>query len=150
MRFVPDGPDIPHKIIREWRDGQVLFLAGAGVSVPSKLPLFEGLALGVYKKIDRPLYTTLVSAKKRKRLSGRTKVLDSAGLRPETRVEAELFFDKQFDRLFSVLEKRIDPDIKGRTKTRNVRDARRYFSGIGKICTADFEWASDLLRAFAA
>ncbi len=48
MRFVPDGPDIPNSLILKWKEGKVLFLAGAGVSVPSKLPLFDGLALDVY------------------------------------------------------------------------------------------------------
>ena len=33
MRFVPDGPDIPNDLIRDWRSGEVLFLAGAGVPV---------------------------------------------------------------------------------------------------------------------
>jgi hypothetical protein len=47
MRFVPDGPDIPNDLIRKWREGKVLFLAGAGVSVSSRLPLFEGLTSGV-------------------------------------------------------------------------------------------------------
>jgi hypothetical protein len=42
MRFVTEGPDIPNDLIREWRSGEVLFLAGAGVSAPSKLSLFEG------------------------------------------------------------------------------------------------------------
>jgi hypothetical protein len=47
MRFVPDGPDIPNPLIAKWRAGKVLFLAGAGVSVPSKLPLFDGLSAAI-------------------------------------------------------------------------------------------------------
>lgn len=123
MRFVPDGPDIPNKIIQEWRNGDVLFLAGAGVSVPSKLPLFDGLALGVYELLKQPLFATLKVANEQVLASERAKVLDGASLSPPQRVEADFFFEKQFDRLFSVLEKRIDPDLKGRPKTRNVRNA---------------------------
>ena len=120
MRFVPEGPDIPNDLIREWRRGELLFLAGAGVSVPSRLPLFEGLALGVYKLLGDPLFDVLTKASQ---ASGREKVLNDANLSPDKRVEANLFFDRQYDRLFSALEKRIDPDLRGRTKTRKVRRA---------------------------
>ena len=123
MRFVAEGPDIPNDLIRDWRNGEVLFLAGAGVSAPSKLPLFDGLVLEVYKSLRDPLFDVLVKAKKRRRSSGREKVFDAVNLPPEKRVEARLFFDKQYDRLFSALEKRIDPDLRGRPKTRKVRQA---------------------------
>jgi hypothetical protein len=123
MRFVPDGPDIPNALIKKWRDGEVLFLAGAGVSVPSSLPLFEGLALDVYKKLGESLFRVLRTARRRTRSADRARVLDGAMLSPEMRVESNLFFDRQFDRFFSALEKRIDPDLKGRVKTRHVRNA---------------------------
>jgi hypothetical protein len=121
MRFVPDGPDIPNPLIRKWRDGEVLFLAGAGVSVPSGLPLFEGLALGVYERLGDSLFETLTKAGQS--IEKRTKVLNEETLSPARRVEANLFFDKQFDRFFSALERRIDSDLKGKEKTRNVRKA---------------------------
>ncbi len=102
MRFVPDGPDIPNSLIAKWRTGRVLFLAGAGVSVPSKLPLFDGLALKVYRALKDPMYDTV---KKARAASGdrRKKVLEGAVLTPQKAVEANLFLDRQFDRFFSVL-----------------------------------------------
>jgi NAD-dependent SIR2 family protein deacetylase len=112
MRFVTEGPDIPNDLIREWRSGEVLFLAGAGVSAPSKLPLFEGLTLGVYKSLGDPLFDILAKAKKRRRVSGREKVISEANLSPDKQVEANLFFERQYDRLFSALEKRVDPDLR--------------------------------------
>jgi hypothetical protein len=123
MRFVPDGPDFPNELIKKWRDGEVLFLAGAGVSVPSDLPLFDGLALSVYETLGESLFRTLTAAKKYQRPSSRTRILDAATLSAEKRVEANLFFERQFDRFFSALEKRIDPDLRGRAKSRNVRNA---------------------------
>jgi NAD-dependent SIR2 family protein deacetylase len=63
MRFVPDGPDVPNDLIRKWREGKVLFLAGAGVSVPSQLPLFDGLALGVYEVLNDSLFSILKDAR---------------------------------------------------------------------------------------
>jgi hypothetical protein len=123
MRFVPDGPDIPNPLIRSWRAGKVLFLAGAGVSVPSGLPQFEELALKVYELIGESMHVTLRAARKLVLPSGRAKLFDQARLTPERRAEAGLFLDKQFDRFFSALEKRIDPDKNGRAKFRHVRDA---------------------------
>ena len=75
MRFVPDGPDIPNDLIKEWRDGDVLFLAGAGVSVPSNLPLFEGLVLGVYDILGDELYSVLKSVRKRRSRAAQQKNL---------------------------------------------------------------------------
>jgi hypothetical protein len=123
MRFVPDGPDIPNDLIRKWREGKVLFLAGAGISVSSGLPLFDGLTLGVYEVLNDSLFSTLKDARAIVNPAERRKFLEAAELSPGKQVEASLFLDKQFDRLFSALEKRLDPDIKGRTKTRHVRDA---------------------------
>jgi len=123
MRFVPDGPDIPNDLIKEWRDGDVLFLAGAGVSVPSNLPLFEGLVLGVYDILGDELYSVLKSVRKRRSRAAQQKILDGTRLAPESLVEASLFLDKQFDRLFSALEKLYDTDARGKLKTRRVRNA---------------------------
>jgi NAD-dependent SIR2 family protein deacetylase len=123
MRFVPDGPDIPNQLIKEWRAGEVLFLAGAGVSAPSKLPLFEGLALGVYELLNDPLFKVLDDAKDFSQPARREKVRDATNLSADARVESDLFFERQYDRLFSALEKRIDPDLLGRPKTRKVRKA---------------------------
>jgi SIR2-like domain len=142
MRFVLDGPDIPNELIKEWREGNVLFLAGAGVSVPSNLPLFEGLVLGVYQELNDELFSILKSTRSKKSRAAKTKFIDAAALTPDKRVEAVMFFDKQYDRLFSALEKRYDPDIKGRSKTRRVRNAVEMILGSGKYSATHL----DLLR----
>jgi hypothetical protein len=123
MRFVPDGPDVPNDLIRKWREGKVLFLAGAGVSVPSHLPLFDGLALGVYEILNDDLFSMIRDARAILQPDARKQFLETAELSPDRQVEASLFLDRQFDRFFSALEKRFDPDLKGRTKTRHVRNA---------------------------
>jgi hypothetical protein len=104
MRFVPDGPDIPNDLIRKWREGSVLFLAGAGVSVPSNLPLFEGLALDVYKALNDDLHEVLLKARKLKTPAARKRASQAAYVSPARHVEATLFLEKQFDRFFSALE----------------------------------------------
>jgi hypothetical protein len=142
MRFVPDGPDVPNELIREWRKGNVVFLAGAGVSVPSKLPLFDGLAMSVYGALNDELFALLKKARKKRSKPSQDKVLDAAELSAKSRVEANLFLDKQYDRLFSALEKRYDPDLKGRPKTRYVREAIEALLGNAKHSSTH----RDLLR----
>jgi NAD-dependent SIR2 family protein deacetylase len=61
MRFVSDGPAIPNDLIRKWRDGKVLFLAGAGVSRPAGLPLFKGLALEIYQHLNDGVHGPLAN-----------------------------------------------------------------------------------------
>ncbi|WP_461536020.1 SIR2 family protein [Spongorhabdus nitratireducens] len=43
MRFVSGGPIIPDELLSERDAGQVVFLCGAGVSIPSGLPSFQRL-----------------------------------------------------------------------------------------------------------
>jgi hypothetical protein len=51
MRFVPDGPIVPNDLVRAWRQGKVLFLAGAGVSEPQDCPSFVGSYLRSTEKL---------------------------------------------------------------------------------------------------
>src|SRR5436190_11866353 len=104
MRFIFDGPDFPNRLIIKWLEGEVVFLAGAGVSVPSNMPLFDGLALKVYEHLNDGLLSTLDEAKKISSASRRTKFLDGVELSSAMRVEANLFLDRQFDVLFSAIE----------------------------------------------
>ncbi len=43
MQFVPQGPDIPDRLLQAHEDGRVVFFCGAGVSCPAGLPTFDGL-----------------------------------------------------------------------------------------------------------
>ena len=43
MRFISDGPIIPDSLLRERDAGRVVFLCGAGVSIPAGMPTFVQL-----------------------------------------------------------------------------------------------------------
>jgi hypothetical protein len=120
MRFVPDGPVIPNELVKEWRDGRVLFLAGAGVSKPAGLPLFNGLALDMYEHLRDGVHGALTQGSSNGR---RSRILTSDQLSPRQKIEAEFFLDNQLDRLFVAMEARLDHDESGRLKYRKVRDA---------------------------
>jgi hypothetical protein len=55
MRFLENSPDIPDELIRAVRDGEVMFLCGAGVSFGAGLPTFKALTEQVYAKLGEDL-----------------------------------------------------------------------------------------------
>jgi hypothetical protein len=55
MRFLDHSPDIPDELIRAMRDGEVMFLCGAGVSFGAGLPTFKVLTEHVYAKLGEDL-----------------------------------------------------------------------------------------------
>lgn len=52
MRFLPNGPNIPDRLLEQSDEGRVVFLCGAGVSLPSGLPSFVALTKYVIYKLD--------------------------------------------------------------------------------------------------
>ena len=54
MRFHADGPAIPDILLERRDAGRVVFLCGAGVSLPSGMPDFVGLTRHVIDSFDPP------------------------------------------------------------------------------------------------
>ena len=54
MRFHAEGPSIPDILLERCDAGRVVFLCGAGVSVPSGMPTFVGLTRHVIEFFDPP------------------------------------------------------------------------------------------------
>lgn len=54
MRFHADGPSIPDILLERCDAGRVVFLCGAGVSLPSGMPSFVGLTQHVIEFFDPP------------------------------------------------------------------------------------------------
>lgn len=52
MRFIPNGPDIPERLLQLHEDGQVVFFCGAGISYPARLPGFSGLVNQLYQALS--------------------------------------------------------------------------------------------------
>ena len=52
MRFKADGPTIPNILLEERDAGKVVFLCGAGVSIPAGLPSFVQLTRHVIEEVD--------------------------------------------------------------------------------------------------
>lgn len=54
MRFFADGPNIPDELLEARDQGNVVFLCGAGVSIPAGMPSFLGLAKSVIDELGVP------------------------------------------------------------------------------------------------
>ncbi len=62
MRFHPDGPSIPDILLERCDSGRVVFLCGAGVSLPSGMPTFVGLTRHVIEFFDPPADSEIMTA----------------------------------------------------------------------------------------
>ncbi len=121
-RVVSLGPGlaaIPEQLLLAHARGQVLFLAGAGVSRQAGLPDFRGLVLKVYKRLDPPVYALLLSIPPT--ACGKWS-FDSAGLNDEQIAEVRRFIAGDYDVVLGMLERRIDGHSPDR-RIWKVRDA---------------------------
>ena len=119
----PGATAVPESLLMAHARGKVLFIAGAGASMPSNLPSFQGLALGVYADLDKTLHAVLKRAVKEKIKS---EELDTKNLTPKEVAEARRFLDEEYDVALGMLERRIDDVPSGRSKVRHsVMDALR-------------------------
>lgn len=55
MQLVPNGPDIPERLLHAHEQGRVVFFCGAGISKPAGLPLFGELVELLSKQVGEPL-----------------------------------------------------------------------------------------------
>lgn len=62
MRFHPDGPSVPDILLERCDAGRVVFLCGAGVSLPSGMPTFVGLTQYVIESFDPPAESEIMAA----------------------------------------------------------------------------------------
>ena len=51
MQFVPNGPDIPERLLQAHEDGRVVFFCGAGISYRARLPGFKGLTKRIFDRL---------------------------------------------------------------------------------------------------
>lgn len=62
MRFFANGPLIPDTLLERCDTGRVVFLCGAGVSVPSQMPSFTDLTQHVINFFDPPSDSEIMGA----------------------------------------------------------------------------------------
>lgn len=103
----PGCAPIPERLLLAHARGEVLFIAGAGISISTGLPDFQGLVRSVYSKVDTKAHAVLCHVP-----DSLPRTIpdsdDAAGLLDRQRAEIESFCKQDYDVVLGMLEQRID------------------------------------------
>ncbi len=111
--------EIPERLLLAHARGEVLFIAGAGISKPANLPDFRGLVLSVYSKLD-PVVHDVIS-----KVPAPPKACfhwspDFTGLTHPQTAEVRRFIDGDYDVVLGMLERRLDDVSHLKSQVRRV------------------------------
>lgn len=108
---------IPERLLLAHARGEVLFIAGAGVSQPAGLPDFRGLVLTVYAQLDMAVHAVI---------SGIPPAgcdhwsADLSGLTNQQAAEVRRFIRGDYDVVLGMLERRMDGHSDGKSRVRQA------------------------------
>ena len=107
-RFIQLGPSlvsVPERLLLAHARGEVLFITGAGSSIPSGLPDFRRLVLEVYQNLDASTHAVLnaIPAGAHNQFKPAT-----AGLTTEQVAEVTRFVWGDYDVVLGMIERRLD------------------------------------------
>lgn len=113
VRLHKNIPALPEELLLARDRGQVLFIAGAGVSrpSPSNLPDFRGLVAQVYRAVDATLANQVDALLAAERTKSKSPIVWSdytAGLNPSQQAELKRFAIGEYDNALGMLERRIE------------------------------------------
>jgi len=124
--FGPNLPAIPERLLLAHARGEVLFIAGSGISRPT-LPDFRELVLQVYSTLD-PAVHAIIS-----QIPSNTPNNFLPNLSPINEgqaAEVMRFTRKDYDVVLGLLERRIDEDPHAKSKVRQEVKNQLFFKGI--------------------
>ena len=114
-------PKLPERLLLAHGRGEVLFLAGAGVSRSAGLPDFRELVLHVYKKLDPPVHEILTQLKCRTCEPWQPCACPTAArsnLTAGQTAEVRRFRLREYDVVLGMLERRLDAPGRGGSSVR--------------------------------
>jgi hypothetical protein len=108
---------IPERLLLAHSRGEVLFVAGAGISQPAGLPDFRGLVLRVYAQLDAAVHAVIsgIPHATYNQLSP-----DLSGLTNQQAAEVKRFINEDYDVVLGMLERRIDLQSHGKSRVRRA------------------------------
>jgi NAD-dependent SIR2 family protein deacetylase len=112
----PGCAPLPESLLLAHAKGQVLFIAGAGVSLPSGLPTFRMLVQDVYRIVDGATHAVIGSIP----LNETPEPVASRALTPRQRAEVQRFLREEHDVVLGMLERRLEGDLKARSIVRQA------------------------------
>ena len=141
IALAPDLPAIPERLLLAHARGDVLFLCGAGVSIPAGLPDFRQLVLDVYRTLDPSVYEVLTKATNQ---TCRPPKPDPSALTDRQTAEVKRFIAREYDVVLGMLERRLDGLTREDSEVRNrVAELLRSSRGSRGSATGGMEADSD-------
>jgi hypothetical protein len=101
----PSLPPIPERLLLAHSRGEVLFIAGAGVSRAAGLPDFRQLVLDVYARLDKPVHDVISAIPAS---ACNQWAADLTGLTHQQSAEVKRFIGGDYDVVLGMLERRMD------------------------------------------
>jgi NAD-dependent SIR2 family protein deacetylase len=120
-RVIPLGEglaSVPEKLLLEHSQGKVLFVTGAGISQPAKLPSFKKMVQDVYAEVDTKVHSVISVEFDPK--NGRDEE-SFRGLTSRQKSEVNRFDKEDYDVVLGMLERRYD--LPGENSSSKVRQA---------------------------
>jgi hypothetical protein len=117
IQFAPGLPAIPERLLLAHARGEVLFIAGAGVSEPAGLPNFRNLVIQTYKKLDAGVHAAISSVPARACNQWHA---DLSQLTNSQAAEVKRFIAGDYDVVLGMLERRIDEQSSGDSEVRRI------------------------------
>jgi hypothetical protein len=108
---------IPERLLLAHARGEVLFIAGAGISQPANLPDFRGLVLQVYADLDPTTHIVMEA------IPGGTCnqwSTDLSNLTNQQAAEVKRFISADYDVVLGMLERRMDGQTDGASRVRQT------------------------------
>ena len=115
---------IPERLLLAHARGEVLFVAGAGVSMSADLPDFRELVLSVYSQLDTAVHAIL---KKIPEDAHNQWKPEQSNLTEQQSAEVRRFIRRDYDVVLGMLERRMDdvPNAKSRVRSTIAEELRR-------------------------
>jgi len=129
-RLIPLGAGlaaIPERLLLAHARGEVLFIAGAGISQSVDLPNFRGLVLRVYEQLDIAVHEILSGIP----LTAHNKWrIDLSSLTDQQAAEVKRFLGGDYDVVLGMLERRIEGRSHGKSRVRQAVESVLLIPGI--------------------
>jgi hypothetical protein len=108
---------IPERLLLAHARGEVLFIAGAGISQHASLPDFRGLVLKVYAQLDKAVHAVMLGIPSKVH---NQYLPDLSSLTYQQSAEVKRFINGDYDVVLGMLERRMDGQSHGKSCVRQA------------------------------